>query len=178
MVNALATPGRPISDIHHGEFFDALVLLHGGHPEQALTLLGYAAGKASGLGTTGCGGPGTRPCGPRRPCWPWRSAAAVRIGRARRCAAGNSIALAMVERSAALAAGDRGREPAAAADRLSATGCRISGRAPSSWPGGPERAHGEDELAAMGAIPMADPGALRPVPCHPDPLPATPRGRR
>jgi hypothetical protein len=39
VVNALVTPGRPISDIHHGEFFDALVLLHGGRPEEAMTLL-------------------------------------------------------------------------------------------------------------------------------------------
>ena len=106
VVNALLTPGRPISDIHHGEFFDALVLLHGGHPEQALTLLA------------------TPPEGFR--AWYnglWRSwyaavwaeaavlagdpAAAVRIGRARRCAEGNPIALAIVERSAALASGNR-----------------------------------------------------------------------
>ena len=39
VVNTLVTPGLPISKIHHGEFFDALVLLHAGHPEEALTLL-------------------------------------------------------------------------------------------------------------------------------------------
>jgi hypothetical protein len=153
VVNALITPGRPISDIHHGEFFDALVLLHGGHPEQALTLLA------------------TPPEGLR--AWYnglWRSwyaavwaeaavlagdpAAAVRIGRARHCAAGNPIALAIVERSAALAAGDRDRL-LATADRLSAAGCRYQWARTLVLAGAPERARGEDELAAMGAIPMA-----------------------
>jgi hypothetical protein len=38
MANALASPGLPLSEIHHDEFFDALVLLHGGRPEEAVTL--------------------------------------------------------------------------------------------------------------------------------------------
>lgn len=39
MVNALVSPGKTISEIHHGEFFDALVLLHRGCPAEAVTLL-------------------------------------------------------------------------------------------------------------------------------------------
>ena len=67
---------------------------------------------------------------------------------------GNPIALAIVERSAALAAGDRDRL-LATADRLSAAGCRYQWARTLVLAGAPERARGEDELAAMGAIPMA-----------------------
>jgi len=81
-------------------------------------------------------------------------AAAVRIGRARRCAAGNPIALAIVDRSAALAAGSRDGL-LAAAERLNAAGCRYQWARTLVLAGGPERARGEDELAAMGAAPMA-----------------------
>jgi hypothetical protein len=87
--------------------------------------------------------------------------AAVRIGRARRCAAGNPVALAIVERSAALATAGRSGVLAdrdgvmAAADRLGAAGCRYQWARTLVLAGGPERARGEDELAAMGATPMA-----------------------
>jgi hypothetical protein len=153
VTNALVTPGRSISDFRHGDFFDALVLLHGGHVEEALTLLAtppedfrdwnnvlwrpwYAALWAEAAVLAG------------------DPAAAIRIGRARRCAAGNPIALAIVERSAALAAGNRD-ELLAAAERLSAAGCRYQRARTLVLAGGPEQARGEDELAAMGAVPMA-----------------------
>jgi predicted ATPase len=152
VVHALVTPGVPISQIHHGEFFDALVLLHGGRPDEAVTLLAtppedfrawynglwrpwYAALWAEAAVLAG------------------HPAAAVRIGRARRCAAGNPIALAIVERSAALAAGDR-NEVLAAAERLAAAGCRYQWARTLVLAGGPELSRGEDELAAMGATPM------------------------
>jgi predicted ATPase len=152
VVGALATPGRPLSDIHHGEFFDALVLLHAGRPADAATLLAtppedfrewynglwrpwYAALWAEAAVLAG------------------DPAAAGRIGRARRCAAGNPIALAIVDRSAALAAGSRDGM-LAAAGRLSAAGCRYQWARTLVLAGGPERARGEDELAAMGATPM------------------------
>jgi hypothetical protein len=166
VANALVTPGRSISDFHHGEFFDALVLLHGGHPEEALTLLAtppedfrdwhnglwrpwYAALWAEAAVLAG------------------DPAAAVRIVRARRCAAANPIALAIVDRAAALAAGNRD-EMLAAADRMSAAGCRYQRARTLVLADGPERARGEDELAAMGAIPMAVRLAWRRVPFHPD----------
>jgi predicted ATPase/DNA-binding CsgD family transcriptional regulator len=153
VVDGLISPGRPISDIHHGEFFDALVLLHGGRPDEAVTLLAtppeefrawysmlwrpwYAALWAEAAVLAG------------------HPAAAGRIGRARRCAAVNPIALAIVERSAALPAGDRDGVLAAAA-RLRTAGCRYQWARTLVLAGGPERARGEDELAAMGATPMA-----------------------
>jgi len=43
----------------------------------------------------------------------------------------------------------------AAADRLNAAGCRYQWARTLVLAGGPERARGEDELAAMGAAPMA-----------------------
>jgi len=153
VVDALVTLGVPVADIHHGEFFDALVLLHVGRPADAVTLLAtppedfrawynglwrpwYAALWAEAAVLAG------------------DPAAAGRIGRARRCAAGNPIALAMVDRSAALAAGSRDGM-LAAADRLSAAGCRYQWARTLVLAGGPERTRGEDELAAMGAVPMA-----------------------
>jgi hypothetical protein len=81
-------------------------------------------------------------------------AAAGRIGRARRCADGNPIAIAVVERSAALADADRGGM-LAAAERLRVAGCRYQWARTLVLADGPERARGEDELAAMGATPMA-----------------------
>ena len=72
----------------------------------------------------------------------------------RRCAAGNPIALAIVDRSAALAVGSRDGM-LAAAERLNAAGCRYQWARTLVLAGGPERAQGEDELAAMGAAPMA-----------------------
>jgi predicted ATPase/DNA-binding CsgD family transcriptional regulator len=153
VVDGLITPGLPISDIHHGEFFDALVLLHRGRPDEAVTLLAtppeefrtwynalwrpwYAALWAEAAVLAG------------------HPAAADRIGRARRCTGGNPIALAIVERSAALASGDRGRV-LATAGRLSTAGCRYQWARTLVLAGGSERARGEDELAAMGATQMA-----------------------
>ena len=153
VVDELVTPGRPLADVHHGEFFDALVLLHAGRPADAVTLLAtppedfrawynglwrpwYAALWAEAAVLAG------------------DPAAVVRIGRARRCAAGNPIALAIVDRSAALAAGSRDGM-LAAAERLNAAGCRYQWARTLVLAGGPERARGEDELAAMGAAPMA-----------------------
>src|SRR5207248_87582 len=42
VVDMLVTPGRPISIVHFDEFFDALVLLHRGQPEEALARLAVA----------------------------------------------------------------------------------------------------------------------------------------
>jgi hypothetical protein len=152
-VDALATPGRPLSEIHHGEFFDALVLLHAGRPEEAVSLLAtppeHFRAWHNGL-------------------WrPWYAAlwaeaamlagdpaAGSRISRARVCATGNPIALAIVDRSAAFASGNRDGM-VAAAQRLSAAGCRYQWARTLVLAGGPEQARGEDELAAMGATAMA-----------------------
>jgi len=153
VVDALVTPGVPFADIHHGEFFDALVLLHSGRPADAMTLLATPPEDFrawyNGL---------WRPWyaalwGPRPRCSPvTRPPSGGSAGR--RCAAGNPIALAIVDRSAALAVGSRDGM-LAAAERLNAAGCRYQWARTLVLAGGPERARGEDELAAMGAVPMA-----------------------
>jgi len=153
VVNGLLSPGKPISEIHHGEFFDALVLLHRGRPAEAVTLLATPPEEFKDSHS-----------GFWRPWYAalWAEAAVLagdpaatgRIGRARRCAADNPIALAIVDRSAALAHGDRDGM-LAAAQRLAAAGCRYQWARTLVLAGGPERARGEGELAAMGATPMA-----------------------
>lgn len=152
VVRQLITPGNPLGYIRHSEFFDALVLLHRGRAEEALSLMAtppeefrawydgmwlpwYAALWAEAAVLAG------------------QQDAAGRIKRARQAADGNPIALAIADRSAALAAADRDGM-LAAAERLRAAGCRYQRARTLVLAGGPERARGEDELAAMGAIPM------------------------
>jgi predicted ATPase/DNA-binding CsgD family transcriptional regulator len=122
VVAALDTPGRSLADLHFGRFFDALLLLHRGRPGAAVRVLRtppeqvrewydsvwcpwYAAlwAEAAALGG--------------------QADAADRIERARGLAAGNPVATAVLDRTAALAAGDRGRLAAAAA-ALEDAGCR------------------------------------------------------
>jgi predicted ATPase/DNA-binding CsgD family transcriptional regulator len=153
VVDAIVTPGRSISAYHYGEFFDALVLLHDGHPEDAVRLL--VTSPEDFEDSQG---------GSWRPWYAalWAEAALLagdpaagdRVGRARRCAVSNPVALAIVDRSAALAAADRDRM-LAAAQRLRAAGCQYQWARTLVLAGGPERVRGQDELAAMGATPMA-----------------------
>jgi hypothetical protein len=157
IVGALATPGRPVSEIHFGEFFDALLLLHRGLHVEAVQLMSTPPEQLdqwySGL-------------------WrPWYAAlwaeaavigeredAADRIRRARLSTAGNPIATAIVDRAAALMTkgGDRdGLTTAAAA--LHAAGCRYQWARTLVYIGGEARAEGESALATMGATPIAWP---------------------
>jgi hypothetical protein len=159
IVDALATPGRPMSVIHVDEFFDALLLLHRGCAEEAMRRLAdppehfrtwfsamwqpwYAALWAEAAVLT------------RHP------EAATRVRRARLITRDNLIAGAVVNRARALA-GDRdgqhraGLHPAAAA--LQAAGCRYQWARTLVAIGGAERARGEAALAAMGATVMAWP---------------------
>jgi predicted ATPase/DNA-binding CsgD family transcriptional regulator len=172
IVDALATPGRPLSSMHVDEFFDALLLLHRGQGEAAMGRLLVPPEEfrtwASGM-------------------WrPWYAAlwaeaavltghpdAAARIRRARLAASGNPVAAAIVARAGALIgeragalAGDRdGQHPAAlhrvglhpAAAALEAAGCRYQWARTLVAIGGAERLRGEAELAAMGATVMAWP---------------------
>lgn len=156
IVDALATPGRPLSQVHVGEFFDAMLLLHRGEPDRALRMLSTPPEEFrtwySGL-------------------WrPWYAAlwaeaavltghqdAAGRIRRARELTSENPVASAMVDRAAALAGGApaSGRaELLAAADALAAAGCRYQWARTLIFAGGPEKARGESLLAAMGATPI------------------------
>jgi hypothetical protein len=154
IVDALATPGRPMSQDHFGEFFDAMLLLHRGQAEPALCLLNTPPEQfrtwASGLW---------------RPWYAalWAEAAVVaghpdtdgRIRRAHPMTRDNPIATAIVDRAAALASGGDGMFPAAAA--LEAAGCRYQWARTLVLIGGAERLRGEAALAAMGATAMVWP---------------------
>ena len=154
IVDGLATPGRPLSEIHFGEFFDALLLLHRGLPDQAMRVLAmppeqfrswhngmwrpwYAALWAEAAVLTG------------------HEDAADRIRRARLMTLDNPIAAAIVDRAAALAGDRDGLVPAAAA--LRAAGCGYQWARTLVLIGGAERVRGESALAAMGATPMVWP---------------------
>jgi predicted ATPase/DNA-binding CsgD family transcriptional regulator len=159
IVGALETPGRPVAEIHFGEFFDALLLLHRGLPHEAAKLMDtppeHLAEWYSGL-------------------WrPWYAAvwaeaavlsgypeAADRLRRARRATAGNPIATAIVDRVAALTAGDRDGL-IAAAGALQDAGCRYQWARTLILIGGQHQYRGEFELAAIGATPMVWPPEQR-----------------
>jgi tetratricopeptide (TPR) repeat protein len=155
IVDGLATPGRPMSAIHVDEFFDGVLLLHRGLPDQAMRRLHpppedfrdwyngmwrpwYAAVWAEAAVAAG------------------HEDAAARIHRARLLTLDNPIAAAMVERAAALQvpAGGRDRLTRAAA-ALDAAECRYQWARTLVLIGGEQRTRGEAALAAMGARPMA-----------------------
>jgi predicted ATPase/DNA-binding CsgD family transcriptional regulator len=155
VAEALATPGRPTSEIHHGEFFDALLFLHRGQAEQAVRVLvtppwdfrtwfnglwrpWYAAVWVEAAVLTG------------------HPEAAARITGARSFTADNPITTAIVDRAEALARDDRDGVLAAAA-ALQAAGCRYQWARSLVLAGGAERTEGESALAAMG-VKGAPPG--------------------
>ncbi|GAA3384738.1 ATP-binding protein [Cryptosporangium minutisporangium] len=152
VAEGLSTPGRPALVIHHGEFFDAMLLLHRGRPHDAVARLETPPEEFR-----------TWYSGLWRPWYAalWAESAVLgrhpeapdRLVRARRSAEDNPIALAIVDRSAALAADDRDGV-LAAAERLRAAGCRYQWARTLVLAGGPERSRGDAELAAMGATPM------------------------
>jgi predicted ATPase/DNA-binding CsgD family transcriptional regulator len=80
--------------------------------------------------------------------------ATERLARARRLVEGNPIATAILDRTEALAAEDRGRL-LAAATALETAGCRYQQARTLILAGGDERAEGEALLAAAHAAPMA-----------------------
>ena len=154
IVDALATPGRPLSAIRFNEFFDALLLLHRGRAGAAMRRLGtppeqfrawysamwqpwYAALWAEAAVVTG------------------HPEAAARIRRARLASRDNPVAVAIVDRAEALAGDRDGLVPAAAA--LAAAGCRYQWARTLIAIGGADRDRGEAALAAMGATVMAWP---------------------
>jgi predicted ATPase/DNA-binding CsgD family transcriptional regulator len=82
-----------------------------------------------------------------------------RLVRAERIAAGNPVAGAMVERSRALAAGERSAL-LDAGRRIDAAGCRYQAARTLVLAGGGEGAAGAAALEALGAMPMSTEGAL------------------
>lgn len=150
--DALMTPGRLRTDVTFGDFFDALLLLHCGQAEEATQVLDTSPEQSTHLYAEW------------RPWYAalWAEAAvlsghedvAARLQRARVAADGNPIAIAIVDRAAALHTGGRdGLSTAAAA--LQDAGCRYQWARTLVFIGGEQRARGESVLAAMGATPMA-----------------------
>jgi predicted ATPase/DNA-binding CsgD family transcriptional regulator len=158
VVDALLSPGRSLPEMHFGEMFDAMLLLHRGRPEQAFELMvtppeqfthwydgmwrqWYAALWAEAAVLSGA------------------ADAADRVRRARVATAGNPVAAPLVDRAAALLStkdGDRAGLTAAAT-ALQAAGCRYQWARTLVRLGGADRQRGEAALAAMGATATAWP---------------------
>ena len=154
IVDALATPGRPLSTMAFNEFFDALLLLHRGQGEAAMRLL-LAPPEDFRTWASGMWRPWYAALWAEAAVVTGHQDAAARIRRARLATWDNPVAAAMVERAAALAGDRAGLAPAAAV--LKAAGCRYQWARTLVIIGGAERARGERELAAMGATVMAWP---------------------
>ncbi len=154
IVDALATPGRPLSTMAFNEFFDALLLLHRGQGEAAMRLL-LAPPEEFRMWASGMWRPWYAALWAEAAVVTGHQDAADRIRRARLATWDNPVAAAIVDRAAALAGDPAGLAPAAAA--LSAAGCRYQWARTLVTIGGAERARGEAELAAMGATVMAWP---------------------
>ena len=156
IVDRLATPGRPPSTMHFGEFFDALLLLHRGDNAAALRELAAPPETFQAWHN-----------GMWRPWYAalWAEAAVLtdhpdaptRIERARHMTVDNPVADAVVDRAAALLRRDEGGLAAAAAS-LDSTGSRYQFARTLIMAGGARRAEGDAILAAIGATPMAWPG--------------------
>ena len=157
IVDAVASPIRPMPDRPYGQFFDALLLLHRGSAKEAMQQLDTPPEQFQTWYTGH---------------WvPWYAAlwaeaavltehpdAADRVRRARPMSADNPIAAAIVERAAALhvPGGDRDAMGAAGA-ALNAAGCRYQWARTLVLLGGTDRARGVAALASMRATPMAVP---------------------
>jgi len=149
VVKALETKGRPISAIHFGEFFDAMLLLHRGLPGEAMAVLATPPEHFREWHN-----------GMWRPWYAalWAEAAVMggaaeagsRLLRARWATVDNPIADAIIDRAAALAAGDR-HGVLAAAVTLKDAGCRYQWARTLDLAGGPEQIRGVAALAEMGA---------------------------
>jgi predicted ATPase/DNA-binding CsgD family transcriptional regulator len=147
---ALVPSVRQTHDQHSSAFFESLMLLHQGQARDAVRRLEI------------------RPHELRRwyqSIWrPWYAAAwaeagvlagepdaAERIASVRATTAENAVTAALVQRAAAVAAGDRAGI-LAAAQALEAAGCHYQWARSLLLAGGPERERGASALAAMGAV--------------------------
>jgi hypothetical protein len=162
VVETLETPGRPLSVVRFGQFFDALVHLHRGQVGQALEVLAdppetfdhhYSGTWRAWYASA------------------WAEAAALgmapdaedRLDRAAVLTGGNPIVEALVRRARGLvhllSTGDaRGRDDVvAAASELRGLGARYQWARTLVMLGGADAAEGLAELADMGATPMAWP---------------------
>jgi predicted ATPase/DNA-binding CsgD family transcriptional regulator len=151
VVGALTTPGRSLSEIHFGEFFDALLLLHRGLPQQAAQVLDTPPEELDEW-YSGMWRPWYAALWAEAAVFGGHADAADRIRRARVAAEGNPIATAVVDGWG----GDHDGLTAAPA-ALEDTGCRYQWARTLVIIGGEHRERGESVLATMGATPMAWP---------------------
>jgi hypothetical protein len=155
VVGMLQTPGRPLTTIHVGEFFDSLVLLHRGQPTEAVDLLEDSPEEFrnhyNGMWRA----------------WyasAWAEAAVLaerpdaveRVERARLLTGGNPVVDALLARASGLAEGaEEGRSQLQlAATSLHGLGAHYQWARTLVMLGGDDRERGEQELAALGASPM------------------------
>ena len=156
IIGTVELPGRAPSELHFGEYLDALLLLHRGLPQQAVQVLNTPPERLNEWHS-----------GMWRPWYAalWAEAAvlsghpdaAARVERAHVAATGNPIATAIVDRAAALAGQDGRDVLIAAATALQSAGCRYQWARTLVFLDGQHRARGASVLAAMGATPMAWP---------------------
>jgi len=147
---ALVPYVRQTHDQHSSAFFEALMLLHLGRAHEALQQLEIHPHELRRWYQ-----------GIWRPWYAaaWAEAAVLagepdavdRIAAIRGTTAENAVTAALVQRSAALAAGDRSGV-LAAAHALEAAGCHYQWARSLLLAGGPERERGAAALASMGAL--------------------------
>jgi hypothetical protein len=162
IVEALVTPGRPLSTLRLSNYFDALPLVHRGLTAEALAVLHDEPENLTADYN-----------GMWRPWYAalWAEAAVLaglpdaedRVRRARHLTGENPVAGALARRLEGLARtrnGEtaRGRDDlVAAASALRSLGARYEWARTLVMLGGPDEAQGRAELAALGATPMAWP---------------------
>jgi len=152
VVDALQTPGRGLAVQRFPEFFDALLLLHQGHPERAAARL-QAPPEQFRTWYNGRWRPWYAALWAESAVLSDSPEAADRLPQARELTVDNPIAAAIVERAQALADNDRAVLITAAAG-LKTAGCHYQWARTLILAGGPERIEGQAAMTAMGAIPM------------------------
>ena len=138
----------------YGPTFDAIVALHRGRADEAMDRL---AEDPAGFNTwyTGEWRPWYAALHAEAAVLAGHDSAAERIERARPMVAANPTTTALVERAAALLAGDTDRL-VALADDLSTTGCRYQWARTLVFAGGEAAVEGRRAMADLGAAPMAE----------------------
>ncbi len=155
VVQTLETPGRSLATMHFGEFFDALVLLHRGQPDDAVLLLADAP-ETFVNHFNGMWRPWYASAWAEAAVLAGRPDAAEKIARARMLTSRNPVVEAILVRAGGLLeGGEQGHHHlAAAATSLHGAGARYQWARTLVMLGGADRERGERELAALGASPM------------------------
>ncbi|HEX5579398.1 MAG TPA: ATPase, partial [Candidatus Limnocylindria bacterium] len=163
VVDAIRTPGRPLNAHHSSEFFDAMLLLHQGHPDRAAAVMATPPEELNQW-YSGLWRPWYAALWAEAAVLSGREDAADRLDRARRMSADNPIAVAIIDRAAALSVtGDDREGLIVAAAALEAAECRYQWARTLVVLGGSDRERGEHLLSMMGAAPMVWPPERGPI---------------